>query len=74
MPYVIGIVLSLGVALFCEVCGIRSRSSVLSDGADCDCFVLSVICSDERIGSDGAPGVNRDDGFPSCGRSRIQEE
>ena len=50
MPYVVGIVLSIGVALFAEVGGIRSRSSVLSDRADRDCVVLRAVRGDERLG------------------------
>src|SRR4029450_1476212 len=44
----------------CIVCEVRGiRSSVLSDGADCDCVVLRVIRRNERICSNGDLGVNR---------------
>ena len=54
MPYVVGIVLSIGVALFARARRIRSRSGVLSDRADGDCVVLRVVRGDGRVGSDGA--------------------
>jgi hypothetical protein len=54
--------------------GIRSGPGVLSDGADRDCVVLSVVCRDERIGANRALGVDGDDGLLDCRRRRVQVE
>ena len=46
MAYVVGIVLSLSVAVFARRVGFDLRPGVLSDGADRDCVVLRVVCCD----------------------------
>jgi hypothetical protein len=44
-----------------EVGGIRSRSSLLSRRPQRGCVVLRAVRGDERLDSDGGPGVSRDD-------------
>ena len=74
MPYLIGIVLSVGVALFARCVEFdRDRAFYPT--------VLMVIASyyvairgDERLGSYGHRGVGRDDHVRARGRCRIQVE
>jgi hypothetical protein len=72
MPYVVGIVLSLGVALFARRVEFDRDRALYPT-------VLIVIASyyvlfgrDERIGSHGALRINRDGGSLDCRRRRIQ--
>ncbi|MCK7533810.1 MAG: hypothetical protein MZV63_23655 [Marinilabiliales bacterium] len=74
MPYLIGIVLSMGVAVFARRRGIRSRSRVLPDRDDCDCVALRVVRGDERLGSDGGHRVGGDDAVRGCSRCRVHVE
>jgi hypothetical protein len=73
MAYVVGIVLSVGVALLARSVGFdRDRAFYPT--------VLIVIASyyvlfaAMRFGSNGALGVHRGDRFRDCGRRRVQVE
>ena len=72
MPYVVGIVLSLGVALFARRVGFDRDRAFYPTVLIVIGWSLRIICRDARISSHGAPGVTGDDRLLDCGRRRFK--
>ena len=74
LPYVVGIVLSIGVALFARLVRLDRDCAFYPTVTIVHCLVLRAVRGDDRVDSDGGLGISRDDGVRDRGRCRIQGE
>ena len=72
LPYVVGIVLSIGVALFARWVGFDRDRAFYPTVLIVIASVLRAVRRNDRLASDGGPGVSRDGRVRDRGRCRIQ--